>query len=85
VAYTVFILPAALKVLQDLPKKDREKVRDRIDGLAQNPRPPGVKRLHGGERYYRIRAGDYRILYSIEEAKLLVLVVKVGNRRDVYK
>jgi mRNA interferase RelE/StbE len=85
VAYTLLILPAALKVLQDLPKKDREKVRDRIDRLAENPRPLGVKRLQGGERYYRIRSGDYRILYTIEEVKLLVLVVKVGNRRDVYR
>ena len=84
-AYTVNIFPAALKALQEIPTKHREKIRNKIDGLAENPRPPGVKRLKGGEGYYRIRSGDYRILYLIVEAKLLVLVVKIGNRRDVYK
>ena len=84
-AYTVSVLPAALKALQEIPTKDRERIRSKIDGLAENPRPPGVKRLKGDEGYYRIRSGDYRILYLIVEAKLLVLVVKIGNRRDVYK
>jgi mRNA interferase RelE/StbE len=85
VAYTVYILPAALKALQDVPRKDRERIRERIDRLAENPRPVGVKRLQGGEGHFRIRSGNYRVLYSIEEAKLVVLVVKVGDRRDVYR
>jgi mRNA interferase RelE/StbE len=85
VAYTITILPAALKALLEVPKKDREKIRTKIDSLAENPRPPGVKRLKGDEGYHRVRSGDYRVLYLIVETKLLVVVVKIGNRRDVYR
>ncbi len=56
-----------------------------IDGLAIDPRPSGVVKLSGEENLYRVRAGDYRIVYSIQDAALLVLIVKVGDRKDVYR
>ena len=60
-------------------------MREAITGLAQNPRPPGSLKMHGGDDLYRIRVGDYRIIYEIRDAILLVVVVKIGDRRDIYR
>ena len=57
----------------------------RILALAEDPRPPGAKRLAGSEGLHRIRVGDYRVVYAIEDDVLLVLVVRIGHRRDVYR
>jgi mRNA interferase RelE/StbE len=56
-----------------------------IDALEENPRPDGVKKLKGKDNQYRIRVGDYRIVYTIEDQKLLIVVVQLGARSDVYK
>ena len=56
----------------------------KIDSLSLDPRPPGVKKLSAEEGVYRVRDGDFRIIYSIEDRKLLILVLSVGNRRDIY-
>jgi len=56
-----------------------------IDALYENPRPDGVKKLKGKDNQYRIRVGDYRIIYTIEDQKLLIVVVQLGARSDVYK
>jgi len=85
VSHDVAILPAALKQLQALSKKDRQRVLDRIDTLAKDPRPPGVKRLKGGEGYLRLRVGDYRIVYEVRDDQLLVLVIRVAHRREAYR
>lgn len=84
--YTVKILPHALHDLQSLPRDVRGRVRERIDALSENPRPHGVKRLQGGDKgYLRIRIGDYRVIYRIEDDRLIVLVVAVGHRREIYR
>ena len=57
----------------------------RIDALAENPRPQGVKKLGGEGDLYRVRVGDYRIIYQIRERSLIVLIVRVGHRADVYR
>lgn len=57
----------------------------RIDSLAENPRPQGVKKLSGEDDMYRIRVGDYRIIYQIREKSLVVLIVRIGHRSDVYR
>jgi mRNA interferase RelE/StbE len=75
----------AVKELQALEKKERKKILERVAKLGTTPRPPGCKKLHDKESAYRIRVGDYRVIYQIRDAQLLVLVVKVGNRRDVYR
>jgi len=67
-----------------VPGKDRSRVVERIAGLAHNPRPPGCEKLSGEDKY-RIRQGDYRILYEIVDDQLVVTVVRIGNRRDVYQ
>ena len=74
----------AIKEIEGLPKKDRLRVIQKIKGLANNPRHSGCEKLTG-ENKYRIRLGHYRIVYSIKDKELIVIVVKVGHRRDIYK
>ena len=83
-SYSVLIKPSAAKELERLPDKLRRQVAKRIQVLADNPRPVGVEKLTG-EELYRLRQGDHRIVYSIEDAVLIVRVVRIGNRRDVYR
>ena len=83
--YRVLIKPSAVKEIEAIPqKKIRQQIVRRIQQLAENPRPPGSKKLSGYDRY-RIRQGTYRIVYAIEDDKLVVYVVKVGHRKDVYR
>lgn len=83
-SYSVRINRSAAKELEIVPPKDRKRIIKRIEGLAREPRPPGCEKLSGEEKY-RLRQGDYRILYEIVDRELIVTVVKVGNRRDVYR
>jgi len=85
VAYAVFLKPAALRDLRKLPKDIRRRVTARIDALAGDPRPAGIERLHGEADLYRVRVGDSRIVYQVESKALVMLVVRVGHRREVYR
>ena len=83
--YRILIKPSALKEIEAIsPKKDRQRLVGRISKLADNPRPPGCEKLSGQDKY-RIRQGRYRIVYAIEDQDLIIYVVKVGNRKDVYR
>jgi mRNA interferase RelE/StbE len=84
-SYSISIHPAAIKQLHRLSTEAQRRIRPKIDALAENPRPPGCKKLTASDEFYRIRIGDYRVIYSIEDKRLLVLVVKVGHRGDVYE
>jgi len=68
-----------------LPADDQRRIAKRIDSLSTTPRPAGCRKLAGPDAFYRIRIGDLRVIYSIEDRKLLVLVIRVGNRRDIYR
>lgn len=70
--------------LRSIPKQDVVRILERIDALAEDPRPPGSEKLSAQARY-RIRQGAYRILYEIEDGQLVIVVVKVGHRREVYR
>lgn len=83
-SYKIIVKKSVTKDLRNIPKKDIQRILTAIQDLADNPRPPQSKKLSGQERY-RLRQGNYRILYSIEDEKLVICVVKVGNRRDVYR
>ena len=83
--YLVSIDRAAAKVLLGFPEKDQLRIRDRIDALAANPRPADCKKLQGEDGLYRIRSGDHRVVYAIRDKQLLVLVVRIGDRKDVYR
>ena len=83
--YSILIKPSAVKEIEAIPlKKDRRRIVERIGDLAENPRPPGCEKLSGQDKY-RLRQGRYRIVYSIEDKDLLVYVVKVAHRKDVYR
>ena len=81
--YKVEIKKSAVQEIEHLPRRDIKIVLDKITSLAENPRPHDCKKLSAQEKY-RIRCGDYRILYSIDDVILIVCVVKVGHRKDVY-
>jgi mRNA interferase RelE/StbE len=84
-SYDVFIKPSALKELERIGNRElRRSVAERIRALGEDPRPPGCRKLSGGEGY-RIRCGVYRVIYSIEDDRLVVYVVKIGHRKDVYR
>ncbi len=83
-SYNLEIKRSAAKELAELPPKDRGRVIARIRSLAEDPRPVGAEKLSGQERY-RVRQGDNRILYEIEDQVLRIIVVKIGHRRDVYR
>ena len=83
-SYRLLIKPSAVKEIEAIPRKDRERIAKRIQDLSQNPRPPGSEKLSGDEKY-RVRQGWYRIVYSIDDQALEVLIVKVGHRREVYQ
>jgi mRNA interferase RelE/StbE len=85
VNYTVEYGKAAARRLERLDRQVQERVRDAIAVLAGDPRPVGVQKLSGPEDLYRIRAGDWRIVYQIRDRILRILVVRIGHRRDVYR
>ena len=83
--YKVSIKRSAVKEIEAIPqKKERQRIIRRIGQLAEDPRPPGSKKLSGNDKY-RVRKGCYRIVYGIEDNELIVVVVKVGHRKDVYR
>ena len=82
--YRITIKKSAVKELEDIPRKDLRKVINRIRSLAKDPRPKGSQKLSGQERY-RIRQGNYRIVYSIEDKDPLIVIVKIGHRREIYR
>ncbi len=82
--YNIIIKPTVEKQLDEIPKKVLRQIITRINGLETNPRPPGIEKLSGQERY-RVRQGDYRIVYGIDDRLRTVEVVRVGHRREVYR
>jgi mRNA interferase RelE/StbE len=84
-AYRVAFTPAAERQLARLPRQDREMVAAAIVTLASNPRPPGCVKLAGPAELWRIRVRDYRVIYSVVDRQVIVTIVKIGNRKDVYR
>ena len=82
-AYNIFFRDSVRKDLEAIPKGDLQRIIERIGRLADDPRPIGSEKLSGQEKY-RVRQGNYRIVYSIQDNELTVWIVKVGHRREVY-
>jgi mRNA interferase RelE/StbE len=82
--YKILIKPSAVKELKKIPKKELKKITDRIQALSSDSRPPGCEKL-AAQNAYRIRQGTYRIIYTIEDDKLIILIIKIGHRRDIYR
>jgi mRNA interferase RelE/StbE len=84
-SYKVDITASAEKALARLPKADRIRVVRAIVGLAAVPRPTGCRKLAGQEDLYRIRVGVYRVIYSIDDRRIVVVVLKLGHRKHIYE
>ncbi len=83
--YTVEVSPAAGRQIRKLDRNPQERVLARIEKLQEDPRPHDASKLQAPEDLYRIRVGDFRIVYQVEDDRLLVLIVKVGNRKEIYR
>jgi mRNA interferase RelE/StbE len=84
-AYRVEIKASAVKEIEALPRRDQRRVVSAIEALADDPRPAGARKLVGGDDAFRVRMGDYRIIYQVRDDVLIVYIVRVGHRRDVYR
>lgn len=82
--YKLFVNPKIEKFLSKIDNKMAIRIRDRIRSLANDPKPIGSKKLKGHENAYRDRVGDYRIIYEIYDSKVLIIVINVGHRKEVY-
>jgi len=82
--YSLEFKRSVQKDVRAIPKRDLQRILGRIEALRDDPRPPGSVKL-SGEEYYRIRQGDYRIVYEIIDDRLVVVIIAVGHRRDVYR
>jgi mRNA interferase RelE/StbE len=83
--YEVIVESAAAKGLRRFPKDVVEKVAKELKGLREDPRAPGCRKIVGSTDTYRIRVGDYRIVYEVEDASKRVIVMAIGHRKDVYR
>lgn len=84
-SYRIEYKPSAEREFLALPKEVQKRIRPKIEALAIDPRPPGSKKLRGYQNRWRIRVGDYRVIYEVYDRELLVLIVKIGHRSDVYE
>jgi mRNA interferase RelE/StbE len=83
--YEIIIKPAAEKSLDKIPHPVRRRIADAMEELRVNPRPAGVLKLVGYDNLWRIRIGDYRVIYEIHDDRLVILVLRVAHRKDVYR
>jgi mRNA interferase RelE/StbE len=83
--YQVVLSPSAIRQLRKFDPDVRRRIQAVLELLAENPRPPAATRLVGGAGEWRVRTGDYRVIYEIDEGRLLVLVLRMGHRREVYE
>jgi mRNA interferase RelE/StbE len=83
--YELRFKPSVAKDLRGIPKTDVRRVLTRIEALRDDPRAPGCEKLAGGDELYRVRQGTYRIVYAIHDGQVVVEVIRVGHRREVYR
>ena len=84
-SYRIEFAPRARRQLEKLPREAQVRLAAALSNLQSDPRPRGVKKLTGDEHLYRIRVRDYQIIYQIRDRELVVLVVKIGHRREIYR
>jgi mRNA interferase RelE/StbE len=84
-SYRIEVSATAERQIRKLPRADQIRVIRVIQALSMNPRPPGCRKLSGYDDVFRMRSGRYRVLYSIEGKRLVIIVLKVGDRKDVYR
>ena len=83
--YRVEFKRSAAKALKKIPKSDQRRICDRIDSLSENLQEPAITKMKGDNPFHRIRVGDYRIIYEIHSDILIIMVLKIGHRKEVYR
>lgn len=84
-AYTVEFRPSVWKNVKNLPKRDLVKIKSKIEEISSNLPDPATTKMSGNNDFHKIRCGNYRIIYEVHENRLVILVVKIGHRKDVYR
>lgn len=84
-SYAIHYKGSAAKALRKLDRTLQKRIIYAIEELATNPFPPGAKKIQGGKGEYRVRVGDFRVIYDVDSGKLIILVLKVGHRREIYR
>jgi len=85
VQYSVEFRPGAVKSLKRITKQDLVKIKNKIDGISRDLPNPNTTKLKGNNPFHRVRSGSYRIIYQVDNNQLIILVVKIGHRKDIYK
>ena len=83
--YSIELKPSVSKFIEAQPAKIQRQLLAHVDSLASNPHPPGCKLLYANEKLYRNRSGNYRIIYQIQDKILLVVIIKIGDRKTIYR
>lgn len=83
--YTVEFLQTAAEELAGLPREAQRRIVRKLEGLKNDPRPAGVQQLKSPEKFLRLRVGDYRVIYIVEDKRLVVLLTRIGDRKDIYR
>jgi len=84
-SYRIEIKRSAAKALKEIPKANRKRIVEKIDSLAESPPNPDTTKMKGNNPFHKVRIGDYRIVYEIQEDVLVILVIKIGHRKDIYR
>ncbi len=84
-AYAVEFRPSVWKNVKKTPKRDLVKIKSKIEEISRNLPDPATTKMSGNSDFHKIRCGDYRIIYEIHEERIVILVVKIGHRKDVYR
>ena len=84
-SYRIEIKRSAAKALKKIPKANRKRIVDKIDSLAESPPNPDTTKMKGNNPFHKVSVGDYRIVYEIQEDVLVILVVNIGHRKDIYR
>ncbi len=84
-SYRIEVKRSAAGTLKKIPKADRKRIAEKIDSLTEGPPNPDTTKMKGDNPFHKIRVGDYRIIYEIQEDDLLILVVRIGHRKDIYR
>ncbi len=84
-SYQILLKRSAAKALKKIPKADQKRIANKIDSLVDNLPNPDTTKMKGDNPFHRVRVGDYRIIYEIQDDVLIILVVKIGHRKDIYR
>ncbi len=84
-SYRIAVKRSAARALKKIPKPDKKRIVEKIDSLAENLPNPDTTKMKGNNPFHKVRTGNYRIIYEVQEEVLVILIVKIGHRKDIYR